>query len=256
MLAAVRGDTSLARDHFDVALRQHRQMGARLLVAGTLRDAGRALGDAAMLDEAQSLYKQLGLDGAADAIDTAHDPRGERRAANVFRLEGDVWLVGLNGTITRLRDTKGMRDLAQLLAKQGSEVHVLDLVTDGPTLRSDAPGDPIDDSARRQYRARLLEIDGLLADADERADEALSERLQLERDALIAELSSAYGLGGRARRRGDSTERARSAVTQRIRDAIIRIQSAEPNLGGHLHHAIRTGTYCSYTPEHPTNWEL
>ena len=66
---------------------------------------------------------------------------------------------------------------------------MLDLVTDGPTLRSDAPGDPIDDVARRQYQARLLEIEADLAEADEHADVARSERLHAERDALIAELS-------------------------------------------------------------------
>jgi hypothetical protein len=135
-------------------------------------------------------------------------------------------------------------------------VHVLDLVTDGPTLRSDAPDDPIDDSARRQYQARLLEIDADLAEADDHADVARSERLHAERDALLAELSSAYGLGGRARRRGDSSERARSAVTQRIRDAIGRIAAVDPDLAHHLRRSIRTGTFCSYTPEHPTTWDL
>ena len=90
MLAAVRGDTSFARDHFDTALRQHRQIGARLLAEGSLRDGGRGLSDTAMLDEAQSLDKELGLARAADAIDTTHDPRGERRATNIFRLEGGV----------------------------------------------------------------------------------------------------------------------------------------------------------------------
>jgi hypothetical protein len=167
-----------------------------------------------------------------------------------------VWLVGLNGSAAPMRDTKGMRDLARLLAQPGTEVHALDLVTDGPSMRADAPGDPIDAAARRQYQARLLEIEGDLAEADERADVALSERLHAERDALIEELSGAYGLGGRARRRGDSAERARSAVTQRIRDAITRIEAADGLLGAHLRRSIRTGTFCSYLPEQPTNWDL
>jgi hypothetical protein len=155
-----------------------------------------------------------------------------------------------------MKDTKGMRDLARLLAHPHADVHVLDLVAEGPTLRSDAPGDPIDEAARDQYRARLIEIEGELAEADDRADVARSERLHVERDALLSELSSAYGIGGRARRRSDSAERARSAVTQRIRDAIGRIEAADPALGGHLRRAVRTGTFCAYSPEHPTSWEL
>jgi hypothetical protein len=155
-----------------------------------------------------------------------------------------------------MRDTKGMRDLARLLARPDADIHVLDLVAEGPTVRSDAPGDPIDGTARDQYRARLAEIERELADADDRADVARSEQLHAERDALISELSGAYGIGGRARRRSDSAERARSAVTQRIRDAIGRIEAADPALGNHLRRAVRTGTFCAYSPEHPTAWEL
>ena len=252
MLAALLGDRSLAADHFDVALQQHRQIGARLLVAGTLRDAGRALGDSAMLSEAAAQYAALGLDTPSEAA--ASTPDGH--AVNVFRRDGDVWLVGLHGISTRVRDTKGMRDLARLLASPGTEVPALDLVADGPTLRAGAAGDAVDDVARRQYRARLLEIEADLAEADDHADVARSEQLNAERDALISELSGAYGLGGRARKRGDSTERARSAVTQRIRDAIARIETAQPDLGGHLRHSIRTGSFCSYAPEQPMIWEL
>jgi hypothetical protein len=256
MLASLRGHNRLAAEHFDAALGEHRQIGARLLVAGTLRDAGRSLNDAALVEETTSHYSALGLDGATDGSAAGHDATGEVPAANMFRRDGEVWLVGLNGSSSRMRDTKGMRDLAQLLGQPGRDVHVLDLVASGPTLRSDAPGEPLDDAARRQYRDRLLEIEIDLAEADDHADVAWSEQLHTERDALIAELSGAYGLGGRARRRGDSTERARSAVTQRIREAMIRIEAVDPDLAGHLRRSLRTGTFCSYAPEHPTIWML
>jgi hypothetical protein len=252
LLASLQGDRSLAREHFDAALHQHRQMGASLLVAGTLRDAGRALDDAAMLEEATTLYSALGLGGAPGP--TAPAVTGD--SGNVFRRDGDVWLVGLDGCSTRVRDAKGMRDLARLLARPGVEIPALDLVAEGPTMHADAAGDAIDDVARRQYRERLVEIEADLTEADEHADMARSQLLHAERDALISELSGAYGLGGRARRRSDSAERARSAVTQRIRDALTRIETADPRLGAHLRRSIRTGTFCSYDPEEPTTWRL
>jgi tetratricopeptide (TPR) repeat protein len=255
MLAAADGDLVLAAEHFDAALSQHRQTGERLLIAGTLRDASVALGYPAMLREAHELYAALGVDPVPGPA-AASARTGGSSPGNVFRREGDSWMVGLAGTASLMRDTKGMHDLARLLAQPGADIHVLDLVAEGPTLRSDAPGDPIDTTARDQYRARLVEIERELSDADERADVARSERLGAERDALIAELSSAYGLGGRARRRSDSAERARSAVTQRIRDAITRIEAADPDLGRHLRRAVRTGTFCAYAPEQPTTWEL
>jgi hypothetical protein len=43
-----------------------------------------------------------------------------------------------------------------------------------------------------------------------------------------------------------AAERARKAVTARIRDAIYRITHAHPELGAHPDRAIRTGTTCRY----------
>jgi hypothetical protein len=83
-----------------------------------------------------------------------------------------------------------------------------------------------------------------------------ADRAREERDALVAELSAAYGLGGRPRRTGDPGERARSAVTWRIRDAIRRLEAAEPGIGTHLRHAVHTGTFCRYEPERPVTWLL
>ena len=59
----------------------------------------------------------------------------------------------------------------------------------------------------------------------------------------------AVGLGGRARRAGGATERARVNVQRRIADAIHRIQEHDATLGRHLSRAVRTGAYLSYLPE-------
>ena len=64
----------------------------------------------------------------------------------------------------------------------------------------------------------------------------------------------AGGLGGRGRKMGDAAERARSAVTWRIRHAIKKLEPAHPALARHLGHSIKTGVFCSYTPEKETRW--
>ena len=66
----------------------------------------------------------------------------------------------------------------------------------------------------------------------------------------------AHHLGGRARQLGSPAERARSAVTWRIRNAIRKIASVHPRLGKHLENSVRTGTFCVYEPETPTEWAL
>ena len=70
-----------------------------------------------------------------------------------------------------------------------------------------------------------------------------------ERDFLVRELARAVGLGGRDRRAASDSERARSGVTRAIRQAIARIGEHHPELGEHLDHAVRTGTYCAYVPD-------
>jgi len=78
-----------------------------------------------------------------------------------------------------------------------------------------------------------------------------------ERSALISELSRAAGLGGRTRALGSSTtERARKAVTARLRGAISRISAVLPELGTHLDRSVLTGTSCRYEPTQQVTWTL
>lgn len=161
-------------------------------------------------------------------------------------LEGDTWALRWNGRETRVRDSKGMRDLATLLAAQGKELGALDLYGAEAVLEHDT-GDLLDAAARDAYKRRLHELE---------QQESLTEREALEREALLDQLSAAYGLGGRIRRTGSSAERARSAVTARVRDTVKRISALDAELGRHLSRSVRTGTFCSYTPEQPVDWRL
>ena len=72
----------------------------------------------------------------------------------------------------------------------------------------------------------------------------------------LNELARATGLRGRTRKMGSAAERARSAVSWRIRSAIKKIGAAHPRLGQHLSNSIRTGNFCVYSPESATGWEL
>ena len=55
-------------------------------------------------------------------------------------------------------------------------------------------------------------------------------------------------------RTAEAVERARKAVTNRIRQTVTRIASVHQALGLHLRNAVHTGTRCIYTPERPTQW--
>jgi hypothetical protein len=81
-------------------------------------------------------------------------------------------------------------------------------------------------------------------------------KLREEIEFLTEELSAAAGIGGRIRKAGDVADRARKAVTSRVRETIARIADEHPTLGRHFDNAIRTGLFCSYRPDRSPGWEV
>lgn len=176
----------------------------------------------------------------------------------ILRQDGPWWTVGCGEASVRLRDTKGLRYLAELVARPGSERHALDLVdvVEGvPSagtgvdrrLLGDA-GELLDGRAREAYRHRIAELreevqDALAVEDDERAVKAQSEL-----DALVSELARAFGVGGRARKASSAAEKARLNVTRALRAAVANVAGALPEAGAVLDRRVRTGLYCAYVP--------
>jgi predicted ATPase len=183
--------------------------------------------------------------GNGHPVDTA--PGG-----NLFRLEGAVWTVAFDGVTVRLPDAKGLRDLSMLLTRPGREVHCTELM--GARVEQSDTGPVLDGPARRAYQARVLELQADLQEAEGFGDAGRAEQARTEMELLLAELTMASGLGGRARHAGGSADRARSAVTQRIRATVRRLEELNPGLGRHLRATVHTGTWCAYRPDTPVRW--
>ena len=253
LLAASLGRTQEAVEHFDAAVAANKGAGCPLYVAVTLRDAGLALGDQERLADALILFRELGVSRRVAELEGLIAPAPP---ANVFHREGDVWTLGYAGRVVLLKDVKGLRDLATLLAHPGREVAASDLASAPGAVPQAGLGDVVDRRGRDAYKARLLELDDELEHADIAGDTERSARAHEERAAILAQLAGAYGLGGRPRRVRDDTERARQAVTWRIRDALARIDAVHPELGQHLRRSVRTGTFCVYASNEPVDWSL
>jgi len=267
-LAASLGRREDALAHFDAALAAAGRVGAGLVVARTLRDAGVSLGDRDRLAEARRRYQALGADRRVAEIDRLLGGDAEEApppvAGNVFRREGEVWRVVHAGREVRLRDSKGLRDLARMLGEPARPFPAVELAgapagpggdagAEGLHAQGDL-GELVDAQAREAYRRRLADLDEEIDDADRAADVERSAKAAAEKEALVAHLAAAYGLGGRPRRTGDPAERARQTVTARIREAMTRIDSAHPDLGRHLRRSVRTGRICVYEPDSPIEW--
>ncbi len=292
------GDIARARSAADELTRVAARFESKALVAGATLAHGRvrlAEGDPAdakrFCAEAARLWSEVGAPYETALAQTAfasalHATGDEHRAAlelegartvldrieteptphdvNVFRREGDYWTVVFAGRTTRVRNLKGVRYLARLLAAPGRELHVLELVaaeSGGPAAAEGSragalshayPGDAgpmLDARAKDAYRRRLAEIEDDIEQARAFGDDARAAQADAERDFLVREISRAVGLGGRDRRAASTSERARVSVTRALRQALARIGEHHPELAEHLERTIHTGTHCSYVPD-------
>jgi tetratricopeptide (TPR) repeat protein len=176
----------------------------------------------------------------------------------LLHSEGDVWAVHWDGRVARVRDSRGMRHLAALLARPGTEVHSLELggAPGGVTSGDAAP--LLDERAKAAYKARLGDLADDLAEAEAFNDTERAARAQAEIDALVDQLTAAAGLGGRDRTATTDAERARVAVRRALKSALDRLREVLPDLGAHLDATLRTGVYCAYVPDpaSPVRWSV
>ena len=248
---------------------------ARTVFADALRAGGSEDRAALEFEAARAVLDRIEAERTADDAVSVERAGGAEELpvtdVNVFRREGDYWSVVFEGRTVRVRDLKGIRYLARLLADPGREFHVLDLIAAESSqhggaesglaagLSHSGPGDAgemLDARAKDAYRRRLAEIEDDIEQARAFGDTERAAQADAERDFLIRELSRAVGLGGRDRRAASTSERARVSVTRALRHVIARVGEHHPELGEHLDRTIRTGTYCAYVrdPRAPAAW--
>ncbi|CAM5513982.1 hypothetical protein SCYAM73S_06893 [Streptomyces cyaneofuscatus] len=287
MLAAARDDRDTAVATLTEAAASADRLGARpwavrsrlhlaraLLARAEPGDTGRAR---ALLGEAEREAGELGLHHLASegpalrALPPAagHGP-GVPAAAAVpppapaaaeFRRDGSVWQLCWGGRTVHVPDAKGLRDLHSLLGLPGTDVPAVHLLApEGGAVAAAAGrlgGDPVlDEEAKRRYKEHLARLDAEIDRAAARDDTRQVEAYDRERQALLDQLRTAAGLGGRSRRLGDETERARKTVTARIRDTLRKLDALHPELAAHLRESVTTGTTCAYRPGDAPEWRL
>jgi hypothetical protein len=244
LLHAALGSAGPATQWLSRALEVHRRLGTRAWEAET-RSALAALD--------RSGGRRAARAAAAGPGPSSPATRPAAAAEGTVRLQrvGDMWEASYQGRTAYLRDAKGLRDLAALLARPRVDLPALHLAGVDERQRGEPRhADPVlDRTALRAYRRRLAELDEELDAAHVTSDLARGRRASDERERLLAELRRATRPGGASRSLGPSTaERARKAVTARIRDTIRRISAVHPELGAHLERTVRTGGTCRYDP--------
>ncbi|MFD0346505.1 hypothetical protein ACFQ0M_11205 [Kitasatospora aburaviensis] len=126
LLAGVLGRSAVAREHFTAALATARALGAPRLAERIAREA--------------DALAPLGPRPSA-AAGEGRGTRGPRPGRAGLPPTGRVLAAPLRGEEVRLADSKGLRDLAALLARPGTPVAALDLATaSAPAPSMPGPG--------------------------------------------------------------------------------------------------------------------
>jgi hypothetical protein len=194
---------------------------------------------------------------------------------SVFIRRGDYWTITYQQQVARLKSTRGLHCLAVLLRNPGREFHVGELLaqiiekpfmsaTDGYASavwqggRLYDAGPILDPRAKAEYKRRIDDLGRDLEEAERFNDSDRAARSRNEMNVIAEQLAAAVGLGGRDRKSGSEAERARSAVTKRIKKSITKIAEVIPPLGRHLSARIKTGYFCSYNPhpDRPVVWKF
>ena len=173
-----------------------------------------------------------------------------------FQRRGDVWHLAFEGQAAHLKHARGLEDLSRLLARPDTEIHATELWGGADAAMDSGAEDVLDDTAVAAYRARLQELSEEIDERSERGDADGAEALRSEHDALVQQLSAGVGLGGRRRKLGDRAERARKAVTGRVRASLRKIAEAHPALAQHLQDRVSTGLFLSYRGDPDVRWRL
>lgn len=196
---------------------------------------------------------------------------------SVFIRQGDYWTIRYQGHAAILKATRGLDCLRNLLRHPGREIHVSELSGTlieapvpafpgglreacGDTVTAGIPdaGPMLDFQAKAEYKRRIDDLRKDIEEAKQINDSHRASRARSEMDAITQHLAAAVGLGGRDRRASSDAERARSAITKRIKESIHRISEVIPPLGHHLSARIKTGYFCSYNPhpDRPVAWKF
>ncbi len=170
-----------------------------------------------------------------------------------FVRVGEYWQLEYMGTPAFTRDCKGLHDIARLLEQSERPLHCTALM--GSLLESGGVA-LADEQALKDFRKRIAALEADISDAQEMGDLNRAMALNEEYDALIEHLSQITGMSQKTRKSGSTLEKARTAITWRIRFAIKKIENVHPQLAKHLSRSIQTGTYCSYRPETPHEWTV
>ncbi len=203
---------------------------------------------------------------------------------NVFKRNGEYWIVGLGGEIATVKNSVGMSYVRILLDNPGQWIESTKLIELAGQSRKQKEHNRSDggisvstleaSELQLQDTAEYLGHRVLGEDYDKALREALDAALkkletakkfrtarevvmaQDEVDALYKMMRSDVKIGGRSRIFSTHETRARSSVKVAIDRVESRLDGAHPKLALYIRSHIQTGLSCIYLPDEKIFWTL
>jgi len=186
----------------------------------------------------------------------------------VWQKKGEYWEITYKGNPFILKDLKGTNyiavlvqnpnkvfasiELARAIEKDSAtewQISAGELEEEGLSIvDSDDGGEVVDRNTKQRIWESIQELEKKMDTATKLGNLEEAEKYERDKDKIVEELSRATGLRGRSRRFGGQSEKARSAITQRIDDALKKIKEENRTLGGYLERTIETGGRFAYCP--------
>lgn len=179
-----------------------------------------------------------------------------------FRKKGDMWVIRFAGEDMYLKDSIGLRCIAQLLAKPNDPIFVSDLkmIVDGQNPQNlPAPtgtGEIVDREALKSMARKYLDLEAEHKNAKETGNVPLTQKIQDEMNELMMFMQEAKGFCGRMKESNDRLNSIRVAVYRAITRTMDSIKVELPDCHKHLEGRITTGLVLNYVPDKSINWVL
>ena len=265
LLARALGMREYAERHLSDAIENNARNGSRFALAQSRFDLGSILaasGDTRVLARATEVLEVARVEfdrmgavfwrqeaaratvGAVDALaEATRDMRPTGSVACMFRRDGRLWEITIGARRVRIRDARGLQILERLLSHPGQGLHVFELHAPDPGRAEEA-------EAFAALRRRLGAAHEALEEARARGEPERAAALVTEKE----EIRAAMVAGARA---GDAVvEKARKAVTNRIRATLLQLDELDDQIARHFRRAVHSGTICRYEPEPNHRWVL
>ncbi|OHB51927.1 MAG: hypothetical protein A2Y12_05020 [Planctomycetes bacterium GWF2_42_9] len=244
-------------------------------------------------DDLEVFLEDIKADVAAIPVESLPQLAGECKpddqASNIFRKNGDFWIVRFNSKTVNIKHTKGMDYIAKLLAMPSESIAVVrltsykvdaQLLKEGKTHQAEYYRDendpPLEDDIREKKEIRfekqlstpadskiledskrmLDELESEIAKAESNNDFGMIDKLRQEKRFLVSQLKEMIDPRNKNSNLAADADHIRKAVTNAISRALENIGEHHKELYLHLDNSISRGFQLMYAPERETLWNL